>query len=135
MYDFLIDDNRPVENVTEWAKREACWEAAKKLHITLLPEFLKELAYKDVVKEQEKDARKAQKEVNKISAMVEVANFGVDNWKYLLKWDETHYVLQPTDISFVNTAIAMERGKFPSEKQCAVILKVLEKARMEGFPK
>ena len=100
-----------------------------------MPEFLKELAYKDVVKEQEKDARKAQKEVNKISAMVEVANFGVDNWKYLLKWNETHYVLQPTDISFVNAAIAMEKGKFPSEKQCAVILKVLEKARIEGFPK
>lgn len=135
IYDFLIDDNRLVENVTEWAKRESCWEVAKKLQITLLPSFVKELINKDIVKEQEKDARKGQKEINKINAMVEVANFGTENWKYLLNWNESHYALQPTDISFVKAAIAMEKGKFPSEKQCAIILKVLEKARMEGFPK
>lgn len=135
MYEFLIDEKRPVENVTEWAKREACWELAKKMPITLLPEFVKELSYKDTIREQEKDARKEQRQTNKINAMVEVANFGVENWKYLLQWNKTHSVLQPTDISFVNAAIAMEKGKFPSEKQCAVILKVLEKARLEGFPK
>lgn len=135
IYDFLIDDSRLVENVTEWAKREACWEAAKKLPVTLLPEFVRELIFKDVVKEQEHDAREAQKEINKVSAMVQVANYGLDNWKYLIKWNEAHAVLQPTDISFVNSAVAMEKGRFPSEKQCAVILKILDKARTEGFPK
>jgi hypothetical protein len=135
MYEFLISEDRPVENVTEWAKRENCWELAKKIPVELNPEFIKELIYRDTVKEQEKDSREEQRQINKVSAMMEVANFGIDNWKELLLWDKTHSVLTPTEISFVNTAIAMERGKFPSERQCAVILKVLERARTEGFPK
>ncbi len=135
IYDFLIDDSRPVENVTEWAKREACWEAAKKLKLSLLPEFVHELIYKSKVEEQEKDAISDQKQLTKISAMTDVANFGIDGWRFLLEWNKTHPVLSPTDISFINAALLMEKGKFPSEKQCAVIMKVLEKARLEGFPK
>lgn len=135
IYEFLIDDNRLVENVTEWAKREACWEAAKKIQIILLPEFVKELTYKLSVKEQEKDAIAEQKQVSKANAMIDVANFGIDNWRYLIDWNKTHPVLTPTDLSFINAALEMEKGKFPSEKQCATILKVLEKARLEGFPK
>lgn len=135
IYDFLIDENRPVENVTEWAKREACWDAAKKMKLTLLPEFEKELAYKSSVQAQKKDAISEQKQVTKVNTMIEVANFGLDNWKYLIEWNKTHPVLSPTDLSFVNAALDMEKGKFPSEKQCAMILKVLEKARLEGFPK
>ena len=87
------------------------------------------------VKEQEKDAISEQKQVSKANAMIEVANFGIENWKFLIEWNKTHPVLSPTDLSFINTALGMEKGKFPSEKQCAMILKVLEKARLEGFPK
>ena len=135
IYEFLIDENRPVENVTEWAKREACWEAAKKMKIELLPEFVKELTYKSNVKEQEKDEIKEQKQTSKANAMIEVANFGIDNWECLVEWNKTHPVLTSTDLSFINVALGMGKGNFPSEKQCAVILKILEKARLEGFPK
>ena len=134
IYEFLIDENRPVENVTEWAKRETCWEHAKKIPIKLQPEFIEELIYKSKEKEREKDAKQEQKLTNKVNVMVEVANFGVENWKYLKEWDDGHKVLSPTDRSFIKAALEMEK-KFPSEKQCAVILKVLEKAREEGFPK
>ena len=135
IYDFLIDENRQVENVTEWAKRETCWKQAKQLKLTLLPEFINELSYKTREQEQVKDDRVDQRQVNKINAMVRVAEYGANGWKHLLEWNSTHLVLSPGDESFVNAAIAMEKGKFPSEKQCAIILQVLEKARLEGFPK
>ena len=66
--------------------------------------------------------------------MIEVAEYGAENWKKLLQWGMANHVLNPTDISFLRTAIAMEKGKFPSEKQCAKILQVLEKARIESYP-
>lgn len=135
MYEMLVDDKRLVENVTEWAKREACWEQAKKLNVELLPVFIKELIYKDEDRQESKDEKASQRLTSKVNAMVEVANYGVENWRFLLDWDSTRKVLTPRDISFVNVALSMARGKFPSEKQCAVILDVLEKARSEGFPK
>ena len=134
MYEHLTIDSRPVENVTEWAKREKCWEDAKKIKIILSEEFIKELVDKTLLDEDKKYAKKIQKEHNKINAIVEVYNFGVKNWKSLIEWDKTHNILLPIDIEFISVAIAMERGKTPSEKQAVIIMKILEKARSESFP-
>lgn len=134
VYEYLIDPKREVQNVTEWAKREACWKGVKSLPITLYSNFIDELIPASVQKEAERDAKSIQKQDNKVSAMVAVAEYGVDRWKELLQWGINNRVLSPVDISFLKTALAMEQGKFPSEKQCAKILQVLEKARLESYP-
>lgn len=134
VYEYLTDPRREVQNVTEWAKREACWKGVKALPVTLRDDFFKELLSVSALKEDEKMAREIQKQDNKVSAMVTVAEYGTENWKALLKWGVENHVLTPTDISFVKTAIAMEQGKFPSEKQCTKIMQILEKARIESYP-
>ena len=135
VYESLIDEGRPVENVTEWAKREACWDEIKKIPVKLEKGFVSELIYKLQEREQDDNARSDQKLANKVNAMVEVANYGLENWKFLVSWNKEHKVLNPVDLSFIDSALAMEKGKFPSEKQCPKILQVLEKAREEGFPR
>ena len=134
MYYHLVSDDREVQNVTEWAKREACWKKAKEIIIPLGDQFIKELAFVDDDKDETKRAKKEQRKVNSASAMIQVAEYGVENWKAVLSWGITNRVFTPQDISFLKTAIAMESGKFPSEKQCARILQVLEKAREESYP-
>ena len=134
MYYHLVSDDREVQNVTEWAKREACWKKAKEINIPLGDQFIKELAFVDDDRDDTKRAKKEQRKVNSASAMIQVAEYGVENWKAVLSWGITNRVFTPQDISFLKTAIAMESGKFPSEKQCARILQVLEKAREESYP-
>lgn len=135
MYDYLIDDSREIENVTEWAKRERCWEGAKKIDIKLYKSFYDELDYLEDVNQKKKDAQKSQKLSNDVNTMIGVVNFGVDNWKELLLWNNSHKVLTPKELDFIKTAIAMEKGKFPTDKQCIKIMEVLEHAREEGFPR
>lgn len=134
VYEYLTNPGREVQNVTEWAKREACWKGTKALPVTLREDFIKELVPVSVLKEVEKEAREIQKQDNKVSVMVTVAEYGTENWKALLKWGIDTHVLTPVDISFVKTAVAMEQGKFPSEKQCKKILQILERARLESYP-
>lgn len=134
-YDFLISPNREVQNVTEWAKRENCWKKAKELELVLQADFVKELLNKETEIEDAKNDKKDQRENNKISAIIQVANYGVDFWKELIVWGTTNKVLNPIEIDFINTAVAMERGKMPSEKQCARVLEILDRARLESFPK
>ena len=133
MFNHLVSPAREVQNVTEWAKREACWEKAKNINIMLSEQFVKELAYASDDYEEKKQAKKEQKQENSASAMIKVAEYGVDNWKQVLSWGISNRIFTPQDISFLKAAIAMETGKFPSEKQCARILQVLEKAREESF--
>lgn len=133
MYNHLVSPGREVENVTEWAKREACWEKAKQIDVPLSHEFLAELVLKSEEKEDNRAAVKDQKLQNSASTMIQVANYGVAGWKSLLEWGTSEHIFTPQDISFLRVAIAMGKGKFPSEKQCAKIMQVLEKARMEGY--
>ena len=134
MYNHLVSPNRDVENVTEWAKREACWKKAKQLDVTLSKEFLSELVSKREEKEDKKAAGKEQKLYNSASMMIEVVNYGVENWKALLAWGTANHIFTPQDISFLRVAVAMEKGKIPTEKQCPKIIQVLEKAKAEGYP-
>lgn len=134
MYNHLVSPSREVQNVTEWAKREACWKKAKDISIPLSEKFKKELASTTEEAEAKKSARKEQKQENSASAMIQVAEFGTENWKALLAWGIQNRVFNSQDISFLKAAIAMETGKFPSEKQCARILQVLAKAREESYP-
>lgn len=134
MHDVLTDPTRPVENVTEWAKREMCWDQAKNIKVELSDDFINELVDKSIIQTDEKYAKKQQVINDRIDAMIEVVKFGADNWKSLLEWDKTHFVLSPVDIEFLQLAVAIEHGKTPSEKQAVKILEILEKARNESFP-
>lgn len=133
MYNHLVSPNRDVENVTEWAKRESCWKKAKQIKISLSNEFISELVLKSEEKEDNRIAGKEQKLYNSASAMIQVANYGVENWKTLLQWGTTNHIFTPQDISFLKVAIGMKERKFPSEKQCEKIIQVLEKAKTEGY--
>ena len=133
MYKHLTSPEREVQNVTEWAKRDNCWRSAQEIKVTLTESFLKELIFKSEELNNNREARREQKLENEVSKLTKVANFGADEFKRLLVWGTSNHVFNPQDISFVKLGIAMEKGKFPTDKQCEKILKVLEKAEEEGF--
>lgn len=135
MYQYLIREDRGIENVTEWAKRENCWKGAKSLHYELQEDFINELLSKEVAQTEQKDARKEQREMDKLSAMVNVVEYGIANWSALLKWNESHKVLGPSEIHMVQLAQKMDGGLITSEKKCEKLLKILERCRIEGFGK
>ena len=104
------------------------------MDIKITEGFISSLAYKENIEQEKKDARKDQKLNNNINIEMEIFNFGVENWKYLLEWDNSHKVLTPKEIDFVKVAIGMEK-RWPTEKQCAKIWGALQHAREESFPK
>ena len=135
MYQHLIDENRGVENVTEWAKRERCWEAAKKLPYKLQPAFISELQSQYETAQDKKNARGDQRLANQLNVLVEVVEYGVDGWTDLMSWLKTHPVCSPSEKNMIKLAQKMDGGLITSERQCAKLLKILEKCRTEGYPK
>ncbi len=131
----LIRPDRTVENVTEWAKRNTCWDWCKKLHVELSEEFKNELMPLATYNERHKKAHDIQKGDNIIDTERFVAEYGLSNWKALKDWNVTHKVLNSNEISFVDVALKMAFGRFPSPKQCKRLVEILGKARLEGFQK
>jgi hypothetical protein len=134
MYDHLTSEDRNVENVTEWAKREACWNGAKDVKITLCPEFIDDLQAVEYINSEKRNAVKDQKVINGIEAQTFVYSYGVSGWKKLLRWNDSHKVLNSVEISFIYATLDMDKGKIPTEKQCPKIIAVLNHAREEGYP-
>jgi len=135
MYEHLISPERTVENVTEWAKREISWELAKKIDFELDSLFMEELINKKYIHTQQEAAVREQKEINELTALLEVYEYGEAFWKEVNFWGERERIWNIQDKSFLKIATQIESGgRQPSDKQAVKILKILEKARLESFP-
>ncbi|MGU3355519.1 AIPR family protein [Bacillus sp. M5A3_1b] len=135
MYQHLTREDRTVENVTEWAKREISWTMAKEIDFEYEKEFVTQLVNKKYVITQEDSAVKEQKKANQMNALLQVYEYGSAFWKEVYNWGVREKIWNTQDVSFLKLAMEIEEGKVPSDKQAAKILQLLEKARIESFPK
>jgi hypothetical protein len=117
-------------NVTEWAKQDACWTRVQGLRV----EWPKSLATCSVsageVIEQARNARREQKEVDGIQALMLVANAGYPFWKNLAQWARAKKLLSSKQLESID--VAARRN--PTDRQAIEVLKALRTAQAEGFP-
>lgn len=130
-HNYLIDDNRDIQNVTEWAKKTNCWDRFKMMPFPLEEDFIAELVLtSDLIAEGPNTM-----EWTEDQAMIEVSNIDKSLWNNLKSWSINHRVLTQKELDFVDCAIKIHtKGIFPSGKQCIKILETLNRARLEGFP-
>lgn len=133
VFDHITADNRPVMNVTEWCKRTDCWELCKKLPFKLPSDFQANLTYADNIKDDERDGRKDRKMTNGIECQIEVVQKGAEFWRRVALFMMEKKLLTEKEMGILQTAVSMDKGKAPSDKQSVIILNLLEKARDEGF--
>lgn len=129
----ITDESRTVMNVTEWCKKEACWEGCKKGQFRLHPDIENDLAYIDNIRDDDRTGRKQQRMQSEIEQTIEVVNKGANFWKEVSIFMLERKLLNPKDMSILSVAVQMDSGKLPSDKQSAVIMRILDKARDEGF--
>jgi hypothetical protein len=123
-----------VANVTEWCKREKCWED---LLQSVAVRFESELD-KDLIDVEEKEgakrsARKEQKVLNDIEAQTYVVGRGASYWSKLHKWASEGVVMTPSEMDFLGVAASMTSRKIPSGPQSQKVIAAEKKAFSEGF--
>ncbi len=133
VYDVLTSPNRTVENVTEWAKRETCWNRIKDCNVILDNRLEKFVLLKTEYSDIKRGAEKEDKEISAAQAMMEVYKYGSANWKKLIEWNNEEKCLTEKELNIAKIAIMMDKGKFPSEKQSLVLIKALYRARTNGY--
>ena len=120
-------------NVTEYCKKDSCWDEVKKLKIDFELELInKHLISKEKQKQKDTDAQKKQKLTDSLEIQIYVNKKGADYWKEILTWGQEKGLLGGKEIGILETASMMPR-KIPSEQQCKVILDIEAKIEEEGF--
>lgn len=128
----ITDPSRKVANVTQWCKRNDCWEDVKKIHIDIPEDIENYLITIDEQKDAQKSAKKEQKVVNEIQAQTTVVNYPVEMWMRLSEFVVRNHMVTPTDVSALAIACKMP-AKIPNTYQCKRLLALLRKASEEGF--
>lgn len=136
IYNFITRDDRLTLNVTEWCKKEECWNRASNFGFKLLDEFVDTLIDKDVLKQDEQDSKKDRKLENQLNADIEVIQLGQDYWKKVYNWGVEQKALSQFESDLLKIASSFgDTGKIPSSKQCASILGIRNKLIADGMPK
>lgn len=128
----ITDPSRKVANVTQWCKRNDCWEDVKKIHIDIPEDIENYLITIDEQKAAQKSAKKEQKVVNEIQAQTTVISYPVEMWMRLSEFVVRNHMVTPTDVSALAIACKMP-AKIPNTYQCKRLLALLRKASEEGF--
>ena len=132
-YSVLTDPDRKVENITEWAKREACWNQIKGIDFSLDDSLKDFLLSDDEYGEAKKDARKEARAISQDQAQIDVVSKGSQFWKKIVDWDNESHELNYQDKNYLNMTLGIDNGKLPRPKDCLAILQVLDKARENGY--
>ena len=125
-----------ISNISEWCKREACWtriqtriEDIEKL---LPPEFYDQLQSVGDQAAEVRSAKQTQKVDNGIEAQRHVLAVPAGEWARLHRALIEKELLTPKEVGVLRIAMQIP-AKLPTEKQCAILLDVLGRARAEGI--
>lgn len=132
VHDVLVNPPEGISNVTEWAKKQGCWDRVQRLDAKLPSSFVDGLISSEEQKDTARHARREQKQLNGIEAQIAVVNAGGKFWADALAWGRSHALLTPTQCGVLGVAARIPQ-RTPTEKQCAVAIEALGKIQGEGY--
>jgi hypothetical protein len=129
----LTDVSRPIVNVTEWAKRESCWDGVRAAPVSVTADFFDTLTSSERIAERKSVAAATQRIDNGIQAQARVLEIGPAVWESIRQFVMARRLATPTHVGILDVASGRRGRSIPSEKQSAVLLSILEMAQDNGF--
>ena len=133
VYQRITDSNRPTVNVTQWCKRDGCWDDVKKNCEIILSQSITGLLISNEDNNREKKtAKKNQAIASDLDVQKAVIEFGSEFWSKVYSYTITKRIGAPSTIVAVKVAMAIP-NKLPNPYQCRLLLKHIEELRANGF--
>lgn len=130
--DFIQDSHGAL--VSEYAKRDATWDAFKKMPYQPQPDFLKSLINAKVAQEKEAAAAKDKNLDIDLDVESEIFKLGGPYWRKLLQEGQERQILGPMDVGLLKVACSIDtaRPMIPTPKQAKEIWKLRERLGKNG---
>lgn len=134
--DDIIHPPAGISNISEWCKKDQCWtrilETLSALEAQLDEQFFDDLTSLEELKGERKDASATQKIDNGIEAQKKIFAVSAGDWTNIFEFLTRRRALTPKETGILRIAMQIP-AKIPTEKQCLVLIEVLDKARNEGL--
>jgi hypothetical protein len=132
-FDVIVSPSHGFQNVTEWCKKEICWQRVRESGVRIASAFTRELVGEDEMRAVKKDAKVQQHISSGIEAQTAVVNLGGAYWSRLGEWGRQNKLLSDADEKLLKIAIKIP-VKIPTDWQSASLLEIVRRMKEEGFP-
>lgn len=121
-----------VNNITEWAKKQACWATVARADVEYGEDFNDCVIDPEVARSTQRDDRRNTSMDSEIEAQQNVIAVGPEVWSRLREWGRLNRKFSPTEDGILRTC-SMLPGRVPSGKQSIIAEQIMERARDEGY--
>lgn len=133
VYNQITDQSRKVENVTQWCKREGCWDSVKTINFVLPNEIKDCLISKEEKKNAEREAKADQRVVSEVEVQAKVCTeITPAQWSAAMQFAMSNHMTTLDENTALRIACQIPK-KIPTPAQCKKLLEVLERVQEEGF--
>jgi len=121
-----------IRNISEWAKKQACWARIKVVSLSYDDDFEGCLVNANDARNEVRQARAVSKVVYGIEAQIQVTEAGAAFWANLLEWGRANRKLSPNEVKTIEVCASYPQ-KIPTDFQCKQAVSVLARLKEEGF--
>ena len=132
VYNKLTDPLRGVENVTQWCKREGCWNSIQTILYTLGADIEDCLATQDEMQSTMRKAkrnRRIEKEVDTMTRVVEIQGM---QWIDIMEFAINKRIVAPDELIALRVACQLP-NKIPNLVQSKKLIALLDRVYEEGY--
>lgn len=130
--DVITEPESGIRNITEWAKKQACWTSVARRQVDYGPGLEDHLIEALEARTAERDGRRAAAAISGIEAQAKVIELGGAFWDRLRSWASPNRAFSLKDDGILKACSQQDR-RLPSERQCVLAVDILARAREEGY--
>lgn len=116
-------------NISEWAKKPACWEAMKAIEVPGADVRLISTSRQEAAAAR-KSERTDSRMMRGIEAQTFVFNLGPEIWQAALEWGRARRALSVRELDILGLCAEIP-GRFPTERQCEIAVGALVRLQTE----
>jgi hypothetical protein len=132
VYDKLTDPRRDVENVTQWCKREGCWQSVQNIQYELNSNIEDCLIELDDIRIGTQEAivnRRNELETDTMTKVIEITS---DQWHTIMDFALSKKMVNSEELTALRIACQLPQ-KVPTPAQSKKLIALLERTHEEGF--
>lgn len=132
VYGKLTDPQRGVENVTQWCKREGCWNSVQSIEYKLPSEIEDCLVGQEAMRATVRDAKADRRIEMDADVMTKVVEILPDQWHNIMDFAANKRMITPEEHTALHIACQLPL-KVPTPAQSKKLIALLERLYEEGF--
>lgn len=119
-------------NISEWAKKQACWEGLRTTRFEYGSALEKCTVTLESLKTAERELKREASMISGIEAQSQVISLGGEYWARLRAWGQQNGAITGREDGILKACAALST-RLPSERQCIVATRTLERLRSSGY--